>query len=85
MLFSKHKPVIKSLKYQVLLILAVALMQYSTNYVFSVMNVASALALFQLSTLFSVFLGVNIFKESNFREKLLGAFIMLFGAVAIIL
>lgn len=85
MLFSKHKPFVKSLKYQLLLILAVALMQYSTNYVFSVMNVANALALFQLSTLFSVFLGVNIFNESHFREKLIGAFIMLIGAVIIIL
>ena len=85
MLFSKHKPVIKSFKYQLLLIFAVAIMQYSTNYVFSVMNVANALALFQLSTLFSVFLGVNIFKESHLREKLLGTSIMLIGAVVIIL
>lgn len=85
MICAKQIPIVKSFKYQILLILAVALMQYSTNYVFSIMNVANALALFQLSTLLSVFLGVNIFNESNFKEKLLGASTMLIGAVAIIL
>ena len=62
-LFSKHKPVIKDYKYQILLILAVGIMQYSTNFVFARMNVSYALALFQLSPLLSVFLGANIFHE----------------------
>lgn len=70
---------------QLLLILAVALMQYSTNYVFAKMNVAYALALFQLSTIISVFLGVNVFKEEGLIRKLLASIIMLIGAVAIII
>ena len=85
LLFSKTKPTIKSYKYQILLILAVAIMQYSTNFVFSKINVSYALALFQLSTILSVFLGVNIFKEKDLKNKIIGSLIMLFGAVCIIL
>ena len=70
---------------QLILIIAVALMQYSTNYVFEKMNVAYALALFQLSTIVSVFLGVNVFKEGGLIRKLLASIIMLLGAVIIIL
>lgn len=70
---------------QLLLILAVALMQYSTNYVFAKMNVAYALALFQLSTIISIFLGVNVFKEKNLIKKLIASAIMLLGATIIIL
>ena len=76
---------IKSYKYQICLILAVALMQYATNIVFSRMNVAYALALFQLSTLYSVFLGASIFHEQNFRRKILAALVMSAGAASIIL
>jgi len=75
----------KSIKYQFLLIISVAVMQYSTNYVFSLMNVAYALALFQLSTILSVFLGVNVFKEKALIKKLIASFIMVSGAVIIIL
>lgn len=85
LLISKHKPVIKSAKYQLFLVLAVGLMQYSTNFVFSKMNVSYALALFQLSTILSVFLGANIFKEKDFKTKLIGSVIMASGAVIIIL
>ena len=85
LLISKHKPEIKSYKYQLLLILFVGLMQYSTNYVFSKMNVSYALALFQLSTLLSVFLGVNVFNEKNIKRKLLGSAVMVIGAIIIIL
>lgn len=74
-----------SIKYQFLLIISVAIMQYSTNYVFSLMNVAYALALFQLSTVVSVFLGVNLFKEKELIRKLIASFIMISGAVLIIL
>ena len=74
-----------SLKYQLLLILAAGLMQYSTNYVFSKMNVAYALALFQLSTILSVFLGVNIFKEKGLIRKISASAVMIFGAILIIL
>ena len=82
---SRHKPQIKSYKHQLLLVLAVGIMQYSTNYVFARMNVSYALALFQLSTILSVFLGANLFKEENFKEKLIGSIIMAIGAVVIIL
>ena len=83
----RHKLTIKkeNIKCQLLLVLMVALMQYSTNYVFSKMNVAYALALFQLSTILSVFLGVNIFKEKGLFRKLVASFIMIAGAVIILL
>ena len=85
MSFAKHKPIIKSIKTQLLLVLSVGIMQYSTNYVFANMNVSYALALFQLSTILSVFLGANIFQEKNFKEKLVGSIIMAIGAIVIIL
>ena len=86
-LFSKHNFKIEKavIKYQVYLILMVAIMQYSTNYLFSKMNVSSALALFQLSTILSVFLGAKFFKEKGFIKKLIGSVIMVLGAVIIIL
>ena len=74
-----------NIKYQLLLILMAALMQYSTNYVFSKINVAYALALFQLSTILSVFLGANIFKEEGLIRKIIASLIMISGAVIIIL
>ena len=74
-----------NIKTQLYLIIAVAVMQYSTNYVFSKMNVAYALALFQLSTILSVCLGVNIFKENDLVRKLIASAIMITGAVIIIL
>ncbi len=74
-----------NIKYQLILILMAGIMQYSTNYVFARMNVAYALALFQLSVLLSVFLGVNIFKEKELVRKLAGSLIMIFGAAVIIL
>lgn len=84
-MYSKHKLTFPNIKYQGLLILSVALMQYSTNFVFSKINVAYALALFQLSTVLSVFLGVNIFKEEGLKRKIIASLIMIFGAVVIIL
>ena len=84
MILSKNKPEIKSYKYQFLLILSVGIMQYATNYVFANMNVSSALALFQLSTILSVFLGANIFHEKNLKRKLAGSIIMVIGAIIII-
>lgn len=69
----------------VFLVLSIGTMQYTTNYVFSHMNVGYALALFQLSTIISIFLGYRIFKEQNIKKKLLGAVIMIAGSVVIIL
>ena len=83
--FSKNKLHIPNVKYQVLLILSVALMQYTTNFVFSKINVAYALALFQLLTILSIFLGVNIFKEKDFSRKIIASLIMVLGAVIILL
>ena len=86
-LLSKHSLKIEqqNIKFQIALIILVALMQYSTNYVFSKINVAYALALFQLSTVVSVFLGVNIFNEDKLVRKLIASLVMIFGAVIIIL
>ena len=67
------------------LVLSIGTMQYTTNYVFSHMNVGYALALFQLSTIISIFLGYRIFKEQNIKKKLLGAVIMIAVSVVIIL
>lgn len=67
------------------LVLSIGTMQYTTNYVFSHMNVGYALALFQRSTIISIFLGYRIFKEQNIKKKLLGAVIMIAGSVVIIL
>jgi drug/metabolite transporter (DMT)-like permease len=69
----------------VLLVLCIGTMQYTTNYVFSHMNVGYALALFQLSTIVSIFLGYRIFKEQNIKKKLIGAIIMVIGSGVIIL
>lgn len=82
---SKYSLAIKDYKHQFLLIIAVAIMQLSTNIVFERMNVAYALALFQLSTLLSVFLGVKVFKEKEIKKKIIGSIIMITGAVLIIL
>ncbi len=81
---SKHTPKIPQIKYLGLLVLSVGIMQYSTNYVFSKINVSYALALFQLSTLLSVFLGVNIFHERGLKRKIIACTVMITGAVIII-
>ena len=85
LLGAKEKIKIPSIKEQLFLIFFVGIMQYSTNFVFAHMKVSYALALFQLSTLLSVFLGVNIFKEKNLRRKIAASIIMIMGAVIIIL
>lgn len=82
---SEQKPYIKDMKYQLLLILSVGIMQLSTNFVFERMNVSYALALFQLSTLLSVFLGANLFHEKELKRKIIASIIMITGAVILIL
>ena len=86
-LCAKKSPKISksNIKYQAVLILMIALMQYSTNYVFSRMNVAYALALFQLSTLISVFLGASLFNEKDLKKKICATIIMLIGACILVL
>ena len=73
------------IKYLFLIAVCLGLMQYSTNYVFERMNVGFALALFQLSSVITVFLGYKFFKEENIIKKLTGTAIMLSGSVLIIL
>lgn len=84
-ILSNQKPSVKDMKYQILLILAVSIMQLSTNFVFERMNVSYALALFQLSTLLSVFLGANLFQEKELKRKLIDSIIMISGAVILLL
>ena len=73
------------LKYQLSLVALVAIMQYSTNFVFSRINIACALSLFQLSTILSVYLGANIFNEKGLKRKLIASMIMVIGAIIIII
>ena len=61
------------------------LMQFSTNIVFERMNVPCALALFQLSSLLSVFFGWRYFSEKNLKRKILGTTIMILGSIVVIL
>ena len=68
-----------------LVILLMGLMQYSTNFVFSRMNVSYGLALFQLSSVLSVLLGWKFFSEKNILKKLFGSIVMVAGAVILIL
>ena len=83
----KKNIVIKQKKYFMnflLISICLGLMQYSTNYVFDKMNVGYALAIFQLSSLVTVFLGYKVFKEENFIKKIIASIVMIIGSVLII-
>ena len=71
--------------YIIKVLICIGMMQFTTNYIFQHMETASALAIFQLSTLVSVFLGYKIFQEENIRKKLIGSIIMMLGAILIIM
>jgi drug/metabolite transporter (DMT)-like permease len=73
-----------SIKYAYVVV-CIGVMQLTTNYAFSKMQVGYALSLFQLSTLASVLLGYKIFQEQNIRKKIIGSVIMIVGSVVIIL
>lgn len=60
-------------------------MQLCTIIVLGGFQVGYALALFQTSTLLSVFLGYKVFKEKNIVERLTGSVVMVAGAVLIVL
>jgi len=60
------------------------LMQLTTLFTFGKLQVGYSLALFQLSSLISVFLGYRYFQESNIRKRLVGSCIMIAGAALII-
>lgn len=61
------------------------LMQWLTIAVFQVMHVGYALALFQLGSLVSVYLGHRLFGEVDFWRRMLAASIMFVGATVIVL
>jgi drug/metabolite transporter (DMT)-like permease len=68
-----------------LLVFCTGVMQFSTNYVFKVMPVGYALALFQLSVILTVILGHKVFREEKLWQKLLGSAIMISGSIIIII
>lgn len=74
-----------ALKKFVMIILLMGLMQYSTNFVFSHIQVSYGLALFQLSALLSVIFGWKYFNETHILKKFFGSLIMIAGAVILIL
>jgi drug/metabolite transporter (DMT)-like permease len=61
------------------------IMQLTSLLTFAKVQVGYSLALFQLSTLISVFLGYRYFQEGQIRKRLLGSAIMAAGAVLIVL
>jgi drug/metabolite transporter (DMT)-like permease len=67
-----------------LLATTTGLMQLSTLYTFGALQVGVSLALFQTSTLLSVFFGYHFFQEQNLARRLLGAGIMVLGAILIV-
>ena len=67
------------------LVIATGLMQLATVFTFRDFQVGYALALFQLSTIVSVFLGRRYFSEPNVRERLVGSLIMTLGAALIVM
>lgn len=69
----------------VVLFLSTGLMQLTTLFIFERMNVSYALALFQISSLISVWMGYKYFAETKIKRKFIGSIIMIAGAVLIIL
>ena len=66
------------------LAITTGLMQLATLLTFGKLQVGYSLALFQLSTLMTVYLGHYYFQERNIRRRLLGSLVMVTGAVLII-
>jgi drug/metabolite transporter (DMT)-like permease len=60
------------------------LMQLTTLLTFGKLQVGYSLALFQLSTLITVYLGHRYFQERNIRRRLVGSLIMVTGAMLIV-
>ena len=67
------------------LAVATGLMQIATVLTLRDLQVGYALALFQLSTILSVFLGRHYFSEPNVRKRLVGSLIMASGAALIVI
>jgi len=71
-------------KLYVYLTIATGLMQYCTIKAIADFEVGPLLALFQVSTLLSVFFGYRYFAEPHFLRRLLGSAIMVAGAAVIV-
>ena len=79
-----ERPEKADLKFYILAAFCLGIMQFSTNIVFSKMEVGTALALFQLSSIVNLFLGFKIFHEGDMLRKFIGTVIMIIGAVMIL-
>lgn len=60
-----------------------ALSQYAAYTAFSLANVGYVNSIFKFSSVFIILLGFIFLKEKNIKEKLLGAVIMLIGAIIV--
>ena len=69
----------------VALFVAVGVTQMASNIALAHMPVGYALALFQTSALISVVFGYQFFREQNIGRKLIGATVMVAGAILIVL
>jgi drug/metabolite transporter (DMT)-like permease len=69
----------------VFITLCLSIMQITTNIVFKKIDVGLSLALFQLSSIVSLFFGYKIFHEHDIKKKLCGTIIMVLGACTILL
>jgi drug/metabolite transporter (DMT)-like permease len=67
------------------LVVTTGLMQLSTVLTFDKLHVGYSLALFQMSTVISVFLGYQYFQERQIRKRLFGSVVMAAGAVLIVM
>jgi len=74
----------KSLDTFTSLAIATGTMQLATLLTFRSLQVGYSLALFQLSTIVSVFLGRRYFAETNIRERLIGSIVMATRAALIV-
>ena len=64
--------------------LSTGLMQLTTLLTLGKLQVGYSLALFQLSTLVTVYLGHRYFQERNIRRRLVGSLVMMIGAMLIV-
>jgi drug/metabolite transporter (DMT)-like permease len=87
--FFKKENIIKPLTKSLILWLAyganMAISQWAAYTAFSVTHLGYASAVFKLSSIFLVVTGALVFKEKKFKERLIGAIIILFGTVLLIL
>ena len=76
---------IKTVQTYLIIGVLLSIMQLSTNYVFENFNVGLSLALFQLSSVVSLFLGFKFLNEKGILRKTTGTIIMIIGSILILL